>query len=126
MEFLTNKNFDQKVLHNEKPVLVEIMTSSCPNCAAFDPIYKATEQANAEKADFFQLNAEDYLSIAKRYKVFGVPTLLYFRHGILIKKTSGIQSQEKMEKSISLIIGFSPEEAAAHEHKSLIQKLFGK
>lgn len=126
MEFLTSKNFDQKVLHNEKPVLVEIMTSSCPNCAAFDPVYKATGQANGEKADFFQLDAEDYLSIAKRYKVLGVPTLLYFRHGLLVKKKSGIQSQEKMEKSISEIAAYSPEEALANEHKSLIQKLFGK
>jgi len=126
MEFLSSDNFTEKVLESPKPVIVEVMASWCHNCKAFDPVYEATAAENGEKAHFYKLNADDYMPLIKSYKVMSVPTLLYFRHGILVKKKSGTPSQGKIIKMLNPILDYTPEEAKENEHKGLIQRIFGK
>ncbi|KAA3635045.1 MAG: thioredoxin [Bacteroidetes bacterium] len=126
MENLTNKNFEDKVLSRERPAIVKFFTPSCSNCQKFAPIFETTASANEKTADFFRLNGEDYLSVAKKYTVLVVPTLLFFRHGILVKKMTGIQTQKKIEKVIGTIASYSEEDSKANEYKSFFQKIFGK
>lgn len=126
MENLTNKNFEEKILSKQLPAVVKFFTPSCSNCEKFAPIFEDTASANEKNADFFRLNGEDYLSVAKKYTVLVVPTLLFFRHGILVKKMTGVQSQKKIEKVIGTIASYSEEEAKSNEYKSFFQKIFGK
>ncbi len=126
MEDLTNKNFEGKILSKERPAVVKFFTPTCSNCQKFAPIFEATASDNQKGADFFRLNGEDYLSVAKKYTVLVVPTLLFFRHGILVKKMTGVQPQKKIEKVIEAIYSYSEEEARANEYKSFFQKIFGK
>lgn len=124
MEFLTNTNFEEKVSATDKPVIVKFLTPSCPNCKRLAPTYDATAADNASKATFFKLNAEDYLSVAKKFKVMAVPALLFFRHGILVKKKSGAISQAEMERIIEAIAPYSKEEAETNEYKPFLKRLF--
>ena len=126
MESLTSDNFTEKVLESDKPVIVSITASWCHNCKAFEPVYEATANENGEKADFYKLNADDYMPLVKSYKVMSVPTLLFFRHGVLVKKKSGTPSPTKIIKLLSPIIDYTPEEAKENEHRSLIQRILGK
>jgi thioredoxin 1 len=126
MEFLTDQNFEKKTLGNQKPAVVAFMTPTCPNCARLAPIFEAVAEDNADTADFFKLNAHDYLNVAKKFKVMVVPTLLYFRHGFLVEKRSGVQSKNKIEETINQIIDYSPAGAQTHQYKNFFQKLFGR
>jgi len=115
---ITASQFQKKVIENEKPTVVDIYTLRCPNCKVIEPIFKATAEANKEDYTFYKLNASENMEIAKRYKVLGVPTLLFFKHGILVDKKTGVMQQKNMEKRLAKISGYTKEKAAKKEINS--------
>lgn len=114
---LTTKQFQKKILENDLPAVVDIYTLRCPKCKVIDPIFKATAEANNENYSFFKLNASENMEIAKRYKVLGVPTLLFFRHGKLVDKKTGVLSQQKIEKRLAKTVAYNTEMATKKEVK---------
>ncbi len=114
---LTAKQFQKEVLENDLPSVVDIYTLRCPNCKVIEPIFIATADANNENYTFFKLDASENMEIAKRYKVLGVPTLLFFRHGKLVDKKTGVLSQEKIEKRLAKTVLYTTEMANKKEVK---------
>ncbi len=114
---LTTKQFQKEVLENDLPSVVDIYTLRCPNCKVIEPIFIATANANKENYSFFKLNASENMEIAKRYKVLGVPTLLFFRHGKLVDKKTGVLSQEKIETRLAKTVSYTTEMANKKEVK---------
>ena len=114
---ITSDLFQEKVLTNEQPTVVEIYTQSCPNCKRLDPIFEQTATDNKDQYSFYKLDAQRNMDIAKRYKVLGVPTLLFFKHGILVDKKTGVINQEKIEKRLAKIAPYTKAQAAKKEIK---------
>jgi len=112
---LSTKQFQNKVLKNNLPCVVDIYTLRCPNCKVIEPIFEATASSNKDHFSFFKLNASKNMEIAKRYKVLGVPTLLFFRHGKLVDKKTGVLSQQKIEKRLTKTVDYTPEMASKKE-----------
>jgi len=112
---ITTSQFQKKVLENSKPVVVDIYTLRCPNCKVIDPIFKAASEAYKENYSFYKLNASENMEIAKRYKVLGVPTLLFFRHGKLVDKKTGVMKQQNIEKRLAKTVDYTTEKANKKE-----------
>ncbi len=112
---LTTSQFQKKVLDNEQPTVVDIYTLRCPNCKVIDPIITVTAEENKDKYSIYKLNASENMEIAKRYKVLGVPTLLFFKHGILVDKKTGVMKQKNIEKRLLKISDYTKEKAAKKE-----------
>ncbi len=90
MEIITTSTFEETVLKEDKPLLVYVYTDNCPNCKRMVSIVEATEMSNKDRFLFCKLNAKENLELVKRYKVLVVPTLLFFKHGILVDKKGGL------------------------------------
>ena len=114
---ITTSQFQKKVLDNEQPTVVDIYTLRCPNCKVIDPIIKVTAEENEGKYSIYKLNASENMEIAKRYKVLGVPTLLFFKHGALVDKKTGVMQQNNIEKRLAKISDFTKEKAIKKEVK---------
>ena len=115
---ITTSEFQKKVLENPLPTVVEIYTFRCPKCGVIEPIFKAAAKENSNKYSFFMLNADKNMEIARRYKVLGVPTLLFFKHGILVDKKTGVMQQKNIEKRLAKISDFTKEKATKKEINS--------
>ena len=123
---LKEVDFKDKVLNNStKPVVVEVWASWCHNCKTLDPIYKATAKDLNEKAEFYQLKVDGNQTLVKSLKLMGVPTLLFYRHGVLIAKKPGVKSQKTITKIIESLINYSQDEAMANKHVGLLKRIFG-
>ena len=118
---LSTDQFQQKVLNNTLPCVVEIYTLRCPKCKILEPIFNETAKANEKKFSFYKINASKNMDIAKKYKVLGVPTLLFFRHGILVDKKTGVLRQDKIEKRLIATIDYSVDMAHKKEVRSYIK-----
>ena len=105
----------KKILEDLKPSVVEIYTMRCPKCRVIEPIFKQAAADNKKRYSFHKLNATENMEIAKRYKVLGVPTLLFFRHGILVDKKTGVMKQENIEKRLTKTEDYTPEMAKKKE-----------
>jgi thioredoxin 1 len=123
---LKEEDFQSKVLDIEtKPVVVEVWASWCHNCKALDPIYKSTAKDFNGEADFYELKVDDNKDLVKSLKILGVPTLLFYKHGVLVAKKPGVRSQKAITRILDSIKSYSKEEEETNKHKSLLKKLFG-
>ena len=121
LENITSQNFTDKILKSTNPVLVEVYTNSCPNCKILKPIVAETANANPANFSFYKLNAQENFEIAKQYKVLGVPTLLFFSHGILVDKKTGVITQQKIENKLNPLLNYTNEMAAKKQVKGFFK-----
>jgi len=112
---INSELFEQKVLNDPKPSIIKIYTEACPNCKTIHPIFEQTAESNINHYNFFEMNAHENLELVKRFKVLSVPTLLFFSHGILVNKKTGVISQKKIEKRLLPLTNYSKESAKSKE-----------
>jgi thioredoxin 1 len=123
---LKEEDFQAKVLDNDtKPVVVEVWASRCHHCKTLEPIYKASAEDLKDKAYFYQLKADDNMELTKSLKIMGVPTLLFYKHGVLIAKKPGVRSKKSISKILSPLFSYSKGEAESNIHKGLFKRIFG-
>jgi len=126
MNRVTRKNFEELTKAADKPVAVMVTASWCSNCKALVPIFEKTAEDLGDKADFSYLSVDDNESLAKSLKIMGVPTILFYRHGVLIAKKVGRQSPYAIKKLVNSLANLSPKEANDKAFRSLFSRLFGK
>lgn len=83
LEDVTTGTFRQKVLESEVPVLVEFYTPWCPGCRAVRPVLESLAGEFEGKARIVQVNVEDEPLLGREYVITAVPTLAFFKGGLL-------------------------------------------
>ncbi|MFI0366317.1 thioredoxin [Actinomadura sp. 1N219] len=86
---LTAENFDARVLHGDKPVLVEFWADWCPPCKMIAPILEQIEAEHGDRLTVAKLNGDDHPEIVARYGVMGFPTLNLYRDGEVVRQIVG-------------------------------------
>lgn len=118
---ISGKNFETKVLKANKPVLVEVWAPWCGPCKAMAPILENVAKEFNGKAQVIKLNADKNPELVKQYKVMGIPTLLFFSHGKLVDRKTGVQSEDAIARRIQPLLDLSAEEAARREVTGLVK-----
>ncbi|OGG13200.1 thioredoxin [Candidatus Gottesmanbacteria bacterium RIFCSPHIGHO2_02_FULL_39_11] len=93
---LTEKNFDTEVLKSDVPVLVDFWAVWCGPCKMQNPILEELEKEIKGKAKIGKLNVDDEGSIAGKYGIMSIPTLMIFHNGQPVKQMIGVQSKETL------------------------------
>ncbi len=95
---LTDARFEEEVLKSEIPVLVDLWAPWCAPCRFVGPILEEIAVEYKGKLKVYKLNVDDYKENAMRYGVQAIPTLLFFKDGILIDKSIGAMPKANIEK----------------------------
>lgn len=105
---VTSKNFKTAVLKQSKPVAVDVWASWCGPCHMLAPNFGAASEELKGKARFVKLDADKNQKIVRKYKVKGLPTILFFKDGQLVDRVSGVQSKNAILKRVKPLL--PPEE----------------
>ena len=111
------KNLDKSILKNGQPALVQVYTRSCPNCKRLHPVFEETARLNYKSYSFYKVDARKNIEFVKKYKVLGVPALLFFRHGKLVDKKTGVISRKRIEKRLEPLMNYSIDDVNRKEVK---------
>ena len=92
---VTDATFDQFVKEHPK-VVVDCWAAWCAPCRMLSPVI---DELSEEKADisFAKLDVDHNRSIPMRYGIMSIPTLLYFKDGVLVDKTLGALPKSAIE-----------------------------
>ena len=92
---LTTENFEQEVIHSDKPVLVDFYADWCGPCKMMAPV---VEEIAAEKEDVNvgKLNIDEEMEIAQKYKVMSIPTFMVFKGGEAVKRDMGAKPKSEV------------------------------
>ena len=93
-EALTKAGTENKLL------FVDVYTSWCGPCKMLAPTVEKMAELHPE-VHFYKVDIDEDMDLATRFKVMSVPTLLYFRRGVVANKTIGVISASEMEQAIA-------------------------
>ena len=89
----TSENFEMQVLGAKGPVLVDFWASWCMPCRMQAP---AVDQLAEEGYQVGKVDVDAQSSLAARYQVMNIPTLIVFKDGQEAKRLVGVQSKEEL------------------------------
>jgi len=98
---VTDDDFEQEVLKNELPVMVDLWAVWCAPCRMIEPSVENIAQAFKDKLKVVKLNVDENPKTPANYGVMSIPTLLLFKGGELKETIIGAVPQNKIEDAIS-------------------------
>ncbi len=93
-------NFDQVVLRAQTPVLVDFWAEWCGPCRMLAPTVETVAEKYAKSARVVKLNVDNSPSIAQRYSIQAIPTLILFQDGEEKERLIGVVSAEEIARAI--------------------------
>ena len=96
---ITKENFEDVVLKNEKPVLVDFYADWCGPCKLVGPIVEEIAAEHPEIA-VGKINVDNDPELAIQFQVMSIPTLIVFKNGKIAGKTLGFQPKESILKML--------------------------
>ncbi len=101
LKYITEADFQNEVLNEEKPVLVDFTATWCQPCKMVDPIVKKLAEEWEGKVKVVKLDADQNPNVMMKYGVLGIPTLMLFQGGQVKERVTGYQPKEKLVSKLN-------------------------
>jgi thioredoxin 1 len=95
---LTDKNFQQQT--KNKVVLVDFWASWCAPCRMMAPVLNDVASELSGNSHVGKVDIQQYQSLANKYRVRSIPTLILFKNGTEINRFVGIKSKDFLLQQI--------------------------
>ena len=101
----TSKQFREKVLKADKPVVVDFYAMRCPPCRKLLPILTKLEEDYDGKLLFFRVDVDKAPGLAQQYGIRGIPTLLLYINGEEVHRLLGGRPEEVLRQHFDALLG---------------------
>ena len=96
MYYFSADNFEQDVLQSKEPVLVDFWATWCGPCRMIAPFVEELAEEVKGNVKVGKVNVDEEMSLAIKYRVEAIPTLILFKDGQPVKRNSGVMDKEEM------------------------------
>ncbi|MDR9401278.1 MAG: thioredoxin [Psychroflexus sp.] len=98
-----DKDFKEKVLENDKLVLVDFWAEWCGPCRTLSPIIDEIADDYKGKVEVAKVDIDQNQEYAAKYGVRNIPTVLLFKNGEIVDKHVGVAPKKKYVDSINQV-----------------------
>ena len=104
MQTITDTNL-QEVLTSSKVALIDFWAVWCGPCRMLSPIVDEIAEEYAGKITVAKCNVDDAEDVAAQFGIRSIPTLLFFKDGVLADKTVGAVPKAEIMDKINALLG---------------------
>ena len=80
---------EKHIARSDIPVLVDVWAPWCGPCKVMGPQFEAAARKAEPKLRFVKLNSDENQALSARLGIRGIPTMVLFRDGKEVARTSG-------------------------------------
>ena len=95
-ELLTKSEFNQYILQDDRPLIVEFGADWCVPCKRMKPLLQGLAEQWDGKVRFIEINVDESYALSMKYQVMSVPTLIILVGGVVRGRLTGLQSLERI------------------------------
>lgn len=98
-------NFKSEVENFEGVVVIDFWAEWCNPCKQFSPIFEKVSDNYDDKDEikFVKINIDNAKSLAAKYEIMSIPTLMVLENGEVIKKKIGLMKEKDLKELIDNI-----------------------
>lgn len=100
----TSQTFEEEVIQSELPVLVDFWADWCGPCQAYAPTVEAIAAKYEGRLKVGKVNVDEERELAKKYRIFSIPTVVIIQNGEVKVQNSGLMSEEETEQLIQKVL----------------------
>lgn len=98
-----NAEIFEELISSDKITIVDFWASWCGPCRTQLPILEEFAKNNKD-VQIIKINVDQNAELASEYGVKSIPTIIYFKKGVIAHKTVGIQQEKQLEETKKEII----------------------
>lgn len=96
------KNFQEDVLNQEIPVLVDFFATWCGPCKMLAPVLEELNDEYGERIKIVKIDIDKHIELARQFRVATVPTMMIFENGEAKETVIGYHSKEELVDLLGL------------------------
>ena len=98
---VTDATFEQEVLKNEGPVLIDFWAEWCAPCRQLAPTIKELAEEYGDKLRVVKVDVDANPKTASQMQIRAMPTLLVVKNGAVVGQLVGAQAKDKIKQLIA-------------------------
>lgn len=101
---VTAATWDKEILQADGLVMVDFWAVWCGPCRMIAPSIEELAKEYTGKVKVAKLNTDDNPDIASRYKIMGIPTVMFFKSGAKVDQVTGAVPKAQLKTKIDSFI----------------------
>ena len=101
---VTTSSWDAEVLKSDQVVMVDFWAVWCGPCRMIAPTVEQLAQEYAGKVKVCKLNTDENPDIASKYKIMGIPTVMFFKGGEIKDQVVGAVPKSQLKANIDSLV----------------------
>jgi thioredoxin 1 len=94
------KSSFNNLIASETPVLVDFYADWCGPCKMLAPVLKEVKAQMGDAVKIIKIDVDKNQSLAAKYQVRGVPTMVIFKNGKSLWRQSGVLPKHEIVQAI--------------------------
>jgi thioredoxin 1 len=101
---LGESNWEEEVIKSDIPVMVDFWAEWCMSCRIISPIVEELSNKYEDKIKVGELNVDEHSSIAGKYGITGIPTVLFFKNGDIVDQVVRAVPKRVLEEKVKKVL----------------------